>query len=162
MPGIESERKQKDVRWNGRSFFRHKESDGGQLVAKRWQVNEVRRIARSACAMRLVAAECTCKLLNPSMTLPRLKQQEIPFDDPDSNNTFRPSPEKPFVATPAAIELYSQEVIVACWATLREAAERHNGLDRLQVFEDAEKAEALWFIEDGTGGAITALLPSDY
>ncbi len=96
------------------------------------------------------------------MTLPRLKEQEIPFDDPDSNNTFRPTPEKPFVVTPAAIDLYSQEVIVACWAVLREAAKKHAGLDYLQVFEDPDKPESLWFIEDQAGGAITALLPSDY
>ncbi len=36
------------------------------------------------------------------------------------------------------------------------------GLDYLQVFDDSDKAEALWFIEDDAGGAITALLPSDY
>ena len=96
------------------------------------------------------------------MTLPRLKKQEIPLDDPDSNNTFRPTSEKPFVATPAAIDMYSHEVIVACWATLRDLAHNHGGLDYLQVFEDPEKDQSLWFIEDGDGGAITALLPSDY
>jgi len=32
----------------------------------------------------------------------------------------------------------------------------------LQVFEDSSRSEPLWFIEDGTGGAITSLLPSDY
>lgn len=41
-------------------------------------------------------------------------------------------------------------------------AEQHGGIDYLQVFEDESKSEALWFIEDGPGGAITALLPSDY
>ena len=94
--------------------------------------------------------------------IPKLKPQEIPLDDPDSRNMFQPTAEKPFVATPAAIDLYSHEVIVACWAVLRELADEHNGLDYLQVFEDAEKAESLWFIEDGAGGAVTALLPSDY
>ena len=96
------------------------------------------------------------------MALPRLKKQEIPLDDPDSNNRFQPGPEKPFVATPAAIEMYSHEVIVACWGVLREFADKHDGLDYLQVFEDSDKAESLWFIEDGDGGPITALLPSDY
>lgn len=95
-------------------------------------------------------------------SLPRLKDQEIPLDDPESINMFLPSREKPLVATPAAIELYSHEVILACWHILREKADKHQGLDYLQVFEDETKAEGLWFIEDGEGGAITALLPSDY
>ncbi len=89
-----------------------------------------------------------------------MKQQEIPFDHPDSNNMFRPGPDKPFVATPAAIELFSNEVIIACWQVLRRKADEHNGIDYLQVFQD--KSKNLWFIEDGPGGAITALLPSDY
>ena len=32
--------------------------------------------------------------------LPHLKQQDISFDHPDSNNMFPPSPEKPMLATP--------------------------------------------------------------
>lgn len=75
---------------------------------------------------------------------------------------FRPGPDKPFVATRAAIDLYSNEVIITCWQLLRQKAEEHNGLDYLQVFEDETRSENLWFIEDGPGGAITALLPSDY
>ena len=75
---------------------------------------------------------------------------------------FRPAPDKPFLATRAAIEMYSHEVIVACWQLLRQKADEHSGLDYLQVFEDDEHEENLWFIEDGPGGAITALLPSDY
>ncbi|OAI55386.1 hypothetical protein AYO47_00340 [Planctomyces sp. SCGC AG-212-M04] len=69
---------------------------------------------------------------------------------------FRPGPEKPFLATPAAIAEYGNDVIVACLATLRGRADQHHGLDYLQVFEDPSKAESLWFIEDGDGGAITA------
>ncbi len=95
-------------------------------------------------------------------TPPQLKRQEIPLDHPDSINTFRPGPDKPFLATPAAIEAYSHEVIVACLRVLTLKAEQHGGIDYLQVFEDESKSEALWFIEDGPGGAITALLPSDY
>ena len=91
-----------------------------------------------------------------------MKQQEIPLNDPDSCNMFRPGPEKPLVATPAAIALYSNEVIMACWQILHRKAEEHGGLDYLQVFVDESKMEHLWFIEDGPGGAITALLPSDY
>jgi hypothetical protein len=94
--------------------------------------------------------------------LPVLKRQEIPLDDPDSKCMFRPGPEKPFVATPAAVEMYRREVVIACLAVLQEQARIHGGLDYLQVFEDIEKPEALWYIEDDTGGAITALLPSDY
>ena len=94
--------------------------------------------------------------------MPRLKDQEVPFGDPESCNMFLPNNEKPLVATPAAIELYGHEVILRCWNLLREQADQHGGLDRLQVFEDGSKPESLWFIEDGEGGAITALLPSDY
>ena len=96
------------------------------------------------------------------MDLPQLKPQEIPFDHPDSTNMFRPGPDKPLVATPAAIEMYSHEVVLACWRLLRRKADEHQGLDYLQVFESSEHPESLWFIEDGPGGAITALLPSDY
>ena len=75
---------------------------------------------------------------------------------------FRPGPDKPFVATRNAIETYSHEVILECFMLLRRKADQHNGLDYLQVFEDPDKPDALWFIEDGTGCAITALLASDY
>lgn len=75
---------------------------------------------------------------------------------------FRSGPDKPFVATPAAIELYSNEMIIACWQVLRGKADQHGGLDYLQVFESDDHDENLWFIEDGPGGAITALLPGDY
>lgn len=94
--------------------------------------------------------------------LPRLKLQEIALDDPESVNMFRPTEAKPFLATPAAIEAYGHETIVACWQLLRQRADEHGGLDYLQVFEDESKSESLWFIEDGVGGAINALLPSDY
>ena len=94
--------------------------------------------------------------------LPVYKDQEISIDHPDSCNMFRPGPDKPLVATPAAIEMYTHGVVLACWNILRQKADDHGGLDYLQVFEDATKPENLWFIEDGSGGAITALLPSDY
>lgn len=96
------------------------------------------------------------------MQLPTLKPQEIPLDHPDSRWLFEPSSAKPFVATPAALEAYGRDTVIACLAHLRGLAKTHSGLDYLQVFIDPEKAEALWFIEDGDGGAITALLPSDY
>ena len=84
-----------------------------------------------------------------------LKVQEIPLDSPESNNHFTPSAGKPFVATPDAIAAYGQETIMACLRVLQNEAKRHDGLDYLQVFDDPEKPEALWFIEDGTGGAMT-------
>lgn len=96
------------------------------------------------------------------MPLTKLKQQEIPLDHPNSYNVFQPNAEKPLVATPAAIEMYQQETIFQSLMVLQNLAERHTGLDYLQVFEDPEKAESLWIIEDGPGGAVTALLPSDY
>ena len=94
--------------------------------------------------------------------MPQLKPQEIPYESPDSCNFFRPTAEKPILATYAAIEMYRQAVILDCLRVLQDQADRHDGLDYLQVFEDASKPEQLWFIEDGLGGAITALLPSDY
>jgi len=91
-------------------------------------------------------------------TFPILRPQEIPLDDRTSCNMFEPNAAKPFVATPAAIEMYSRETILACLQVLQESAVKHGGLDCLQVFESLEKQEKLWFIEDGV---ITALLPSD-
>lgn len=91
-----------------------------------------------------------------------LKPQEIPLDDPDSCNRFLPSGAKPFLATPAALEAFGTETIVECLGVLQQKAREHGGLDYLQVFEDAERKQRLWFVEDGPGGAITALLPTDY
>ena len=91
-----------------------------------------------------------------------LKQQEIALDHPDSGNMFQPSAGKPFVATPAAIAAFGQPQIVQCLAVLQQKARNHEGLDYLQVFEEVGTDRRLWFIEDGEGGAITALLPSDY
>ena len=89
-----------------------------------------------------------------------LQPQEIPFDHPESVNLFLPSPEKPFLATPAAIVAHTQQAIFECLMRLRTLADEKNGLDYLQVFADPENEAKLWFLEDG--GAITALMPSDY
>ena len=91
-----------------------------------------------------------------------LRPQDIPLDDPQCKYLFQPSPAKPFVATPAALEHYGREMIVACLQLLQRKAAEQNGVDYLQVFEDPTKGERLWFMEDDEGGAITALLPSDY
>jgi hypothetical protein len=102
-------------------------------------------------------------MLNPSATPSAaiLKMQEIPFDHPQSRNMFRPQANKPLVATPAALGLYGR-AILGYLIQLQNLAKEKDGLDYLQVFEDPSKSEPLWFIEDGEGGAITALLPSDY
>lgn len=96
--------------------------------------------------------------------LPRLKMQEIAYDADGSRYRFRPSTVKPFVYTSGAGIMYGPHVIRACQLILQRLAEEHDGLDYLQVFEDQSgtKSEPLWFIDDGDGGAITALLPSDY
>jgi hypothetical protein len=96
------------------------------------------------------------------MAHPELREQEIQLSDPESIYMFRPSPDKPFVATPAAVAMYTHEQIVACLNVLRQKADQYAGLDYLQVFVDPDKPEPLWFMEDGPGGAITALLPSDH
>ncbi len=99
-----------------------------------------------------------------SEQLPPLKRQEIPYDHPDSVNMFQPSPEKPFVATRDAIDIFQQEINLRCLTILQEKAVEHGGLDYLQVFDGKSvgKDEDLWYIEDGEGGAITSLLASNY
>ncbi|MEX2139015.1 MAG: hypothetical protein WD894_07120 [Pirellulales bacterium] len=92
---------------------------------------------------------------------PILKAQEIPYDDPRSRYMFQPGPEKPFMTTPGAIGLY-RDSVRHCLLQLQRLANEKNGLDYLQVFDDPDRPEALWFIEDDEGGAITALLPSDH
>ena len=99
---------------------------------------------------------------SPAVAKLVLRPQEIPFDDPESKYLFQPSPAKPFVATPAALERFGHDMIVACIQLLQRKAAEHNGVDYLQVFEDPTKGERLWLMEDDEGGAITALLPSDY
>ena len=91
-----------------------------------------------------------------------LLPQEILLTDPASFYFFQPSVAKPFLATPAALQLYGLETILSCLYRLQAQARQYQGLDYLQVFEDRTKEERLWFIEDDEGGAITALLPSDY
>jgi hypothetical protein len=98
----------------------------------------------------------------PSPALPTLRPQEIAFENPHSRFFFQPKADLPFVATRAAFELFGVETIHRCLSQLQDLAKEHGGIDYLQVFLDPTKPENLWFIEDGPGGAITALLPSDY
>jgi hypothetical protein len=89
-----------------------------------------------------------------------LKPQEIPLNHPNSKYMFTT---QPFVATPSALNLYGQETIVTCLVYLQRQARQYKGLDYLQVFQDTTKKRSnLWFIDDGEGGAVTALLPQDY
>ena len=60
------------------------------------------------------------------------------------------------------VDFPATDAILGCLQILQAKAEEHRGLDYLQVFVDSSRREPLWFIEDGGGGAITALLPSDY
>jgi len=96
------------------------------------------------------------------MSILTLKPQEIPFDAPGSCFRFEPSSAKPFVATREAHAMYGPLVIAECLLRLQCLVREHDGIDYLQVFECLDKPEPLWFIDDGDGGAITALLPSDY
>ena len=98
----------------------------------------------------------------PTLAKLVLRPQEIPLDDPQSKYLFQPSPAKPLVATPAALQRYGRDMIVACLQLLQRNAAQHNGVDYLQVFEEPTKGDRLWFMEDDEGGAITALPPSDY
>jgi hypothetical protein len=90
-----------------------------------------------------------------------LKPQEIPFDHRDSTCMFVPRYDMPFVATTAALERFGNQTILDCLCRLQQIASENQGLDYLQVFE-SHGEPSLWFIEDGPGGAITALLSSDY
>jgi len=89
-----------------------------------------------------------------------LKPQEIPLGHPDSKYFFNT---EPYVTTPNALQVYGWEIITGCLVYLQRQADQYKGLDYLQVFEDIEKKKPpLWFIDDGEGGATTALLPDDY
>ncbi len=100
----------------------------------------------------------TATALKPRL---ELKPQEPPLDDPDSCNRFVPRQDKPFLATPGAIHTFGQDTVFACLRILQAKAMQHDGIDYLQVFISPDGAR-LWFIEDGEGGAITALLPEEY
>lgn len=94
------------------------------------------------------------------MTL-KLQEQEIPFGSPESVNYFVPHSDKLFVATPAALESFTRAELIECLCTLQQLAKEKGGIDYLQVFIDETRGK-LWLLEDGEGGAITAMLPSDY
>ncbi len=85
------------------------------------------------------------------------KPQEIPLDHPVSRWRFTGQ----LVATPAALDAFGAELILPVYLILQTLAEKHDGVDYLQVFEDPTGADSrLWFIDDETH--VTALLPLDY
>ncbi len=88
--------------------------------------------------------------------------QEIAFDDPKSTCRFSPSVKKPFLITAGVESTFGAELPFECLTRLLALATYHDGIDYLQVFEIRESGLKIWFIEDGEGGAITALLPSEY
>jgi len=88
-----------------------------------------------------------------------LKPQELAADHPDATFKFQPRNDLPFVATTAALAIYSLDEIVWMLTRVRDLARERNGLDYLQVFETTRSSH-LWFIENSE--SITALLPSDY
>jgi len=90
------------------------------------------------------------------------RMQEIQFDDPRSSYQFFPSDKKPFVLTPGAQKAIGKELAFECLTRLYALAKMHSGIDYMQKFEILESGIIVWFIEDGDGGAITALLPSEY
>lgn len=93
----------------------------------------------------------------PAVGTLQLREQEIPFDHPDSRWAFR----KRLVATRAAHDAFGPEIILRCHEALLRLARDRAGIDYLQVFVDqTDDGRRLWFIEDGQ--VVTALLPSDY
>lgn len=86
--------------------------------------------------------------------------QEIPLTDPESRSSFQTTQERPLAVTPAALARFGMETILSCFFRLQYLARLHDGLDYLQVFEDPQTREELWFIEDAPG-IVTALLPED-
>ena len=78
---------------------------------------------------------------------PILKQQEIPYDHPDSKWMFDPEVDIAVAITPAAKAIYN-DYAYELLAILTELAERHGGLDRLQVFVNSDPSvEDLWVQE---------------
>ncbi|QEG20997.1 hypothetical protein [Mariniblastus fucicola] len=90
------------------------------------------------------------------------RMQEIEFSDKRSSWRFTPSDRKPFLITPGAEQAIGIGLAYECLTRLHGLAKLHNGIDYMQKFEILESDITVWFIEDGDGGAITALLPSEY
>ena len=96
----------------------------------------------------------------PDTTILKLKEQEIPHDDPNSRFLF----DKNLISTTNALHTFGPSVIFACLLRVQAKAQKMQGIDYLQVFKNLSKSEFngkdLWFIEDAL--VVTALLPEDY
>ncbi len=92
---------------------------------------------------------------------PIFKQQEVPYDHPDSTCMFDPDTDDIAIAiTPAAKAIYN-DYAFELLAVLKDLAKRHNGLDRLQIFMSQDPTvEDLW-VEQGHD-AIVFHLPSEH
>lgn len=91
-----------------------------------------------------------------------LRPQEIPFGHPDSCHFFAVPPGMPLVITPAALALFTLDGVLACLKELQALAKLHGGLAYVQMFEDPDKPEPVWFIEDPHKYRIAVLLPSEF
>jgi hypothetical protein len=92
----------------------------------------------------------------------RYRIQEVDFDDDRSICDFRPGEGKPFLITRGVQDEFGISLPSECLSRLMAMASLHDGIDYLQVFEIPELDQKIWLIDDGDGGAITALLPSEY
>ena len=93
----------------------------------------------------------------------KLVPQEIPFDDPDSNCSFRPEAEGlRLVVCPRAIELYSLEVITKCLRVLQQQASNRGGSHESQKFEAGDDREPLYFLQEESEYSISVSVPSEY
>jgi hypothetical protein len=103
------------------------------------------------------------KVNPPEQLLPgrlALQPQELALTDPESRCTFQTGADRRLMMTPAALAQFGIETILTCFYHLQYLARLHAGLSHLQVFEDPESRQELWFIEDAPG-VVTALLPDD-
>ena len=91
---------------------------------------------------------------------PILKQQEIPYDHPDSKWMFDPDADIAVAITPAAKAIYNDDAYELL-AILTKLAKRHNGLDRIQVFVKPDpNVPNLWVAE--AEDSIVFHLPSEH
>ena len=91
---------------------------------------------------------------------PILKEQEIPYDDPDSKWMFDPEADIAVAITPTAKEIYNDQVYELL-AILTAMAKRYRGLDALQIFMSQDpRVEDLWVQE--ADDAIVFHLPNKH
>lgn len=86
--------------------------------------------------------------------------EEFPLTAPESRCLFQSGPNGELMMTPAALERFGVATILACFFRLQYLARLQGGLGSLQVFEDPDSRNELWFFEDAPG-VVTALLPEE-